>query len=116
MLKSMAELDISPEVGKGILQEIKARSASLKLSEKAYRVAQGLDSVAELTEYWSTAFEKDDHKIEEDPLSIVTTDLENILDQSYKDQGLRWRLDCLNKSLGSLRIGQGYSPSQCGGR
>lgn len=32
-------------------------------------------------------------------------DLEGLLERTYADQGYRWRLDCLNKSLGSLRSG-----------
>lgn len=105
MLKSLSELRISPEVGQGILLEIKTRSGALKLSEKAYKVAQGIETVQDLQSYYTEAFEKVDHTQQEDSLTEITTNLEDILDQSYKDQGLRWRLDCLNKSLGSLREG-----------
>jgi KaiC/GvpD/RAD55 family RecA-like ATPase len=105
MLESLSELRISPEVGQGILLEIKTRSGALKLSEKAYKVAQGIETVQDLQSYYTEAFEKVDHTQQEDSLTEITTNLEDILDQSYKDQGLRWRLDCLNKSLGSLREG-----------
>ncbi len=38
-------------------------------------------------------------------MEAVTTDLEALIKETYAAQGLRWRLDCLNKSLGSLRAG-----------
>lgn len=69
-------------------------------------MAQGLDSVADLTEYWSTAWEKVDHSAElrEEVDDVNTTFLE-LMANANTQQGLRWRLDCLNKSLGSLRAG-----------
>jgi len=47
---------------------------------------------------------EDDHK-KVDELKIITTDLEELIHATYQDQGVRWRLNCLNKSLGSLRKG-----------
>jgi replicative DNA helicase len=38
-------------------------------------------------------------------LDTVSTDLEQILADTQDKPGYRWRLDCLNKSLGSLREG-----------
>jgi KaiC/GvpD/RAD55 family RecA-like ATPase len=35
----------------------------------------------------------------------ITTDLELLAEHAVNQPGLRWRLDCLNKSLGSLRKG-----------
>ena len=105
MLKSLSELRIAPEVGQGILLEIKTRSEALKLSEKAYKVAQGIETVQDLQSYYAEAFEKVDHTLQADSLTEITTNLEDIVEQSYQGTGLRWRLDCLNKSLGSLRVG-----------
>lgn len=39
------------------------------------------------------------------PLNTVTNDLEVLINEIKSEQGYRWRLDCLNKSLGSLRAG-----------
>jgi replicative DNA helicase len=38
-------------------------------------------------------------------LEPLTTDLEELLQDVYQRPGLRWRLSCLNESLGSLRSG-----------
>jgi replicative DNA helicase len=103
LLKTLSGLTISPEVGQGILEDIKRRQGALKLSEKAFRVAQGLEDDTELQalmESWGTV----DHK-QAAGLQYVTHDLEELIEQSYSETGYRWRLDCLNKSLGSLRQG-----------
>lgn len=106
MFKSLSELKISDEVGEGILLEIKSRSEALKLSEKAYKVAQGLDTVDSLLEFYAEAFEKVDHtRLEPDPIDDVNTNFLELMVNVNTKQGLRWRLDCLNKSLGSLRQG-----------
>lgn len=96
---------IDPEVGVGIIQQIKARQGALKLSERAFRVAQGLDDVEKLAEDYKKWFDNDSVVTEKLTLDEVSTDLELLLEKNYAEQGLRWRLDCLNKSLGSLRRG-----------
>ena len=106
LFKTLQDTPVSDEVGKGIVTQIKRRRASLKLSEKAFRVAQGLDPLEALQEFYAKEFNevdgpnRDDHQD-----SFVTHDLEELLTHSYADSGLRWRLNCLNKSLGSLRPG-----------
>lgn len=47
----------------------------------------------------------EDTKVDHSGLTAVTNDLEELIEQAYTEQGYRWRLDCLNKSLGSLRRG-----------
>jgi replicative DNA helicase len=103
MLKTLSELVISPEVGQGILEDIKRRQGALKLSEMSFRVAQGLQDDTELQAMmasWGTV----DHT-RELGLQAITHDLEELIEHSYSDTGYRWRLDALNKSLGSLRSG-----------
>lgn len=79
------------------------RKRFLKLSDLSFQVAQGFKTKDELEEFWK----KDDHKaiIDEFPLQNVSSDLEELIEHAYKEQGLRWRLDGLNKSIGSLRPG-----------
>ena len=84
-----------------------AKKQALKLSEKAFAVAQGKLSVDELHEFYEKEIKRDDHQQEatELPLSTISLDLNEIIESTYAEQGLRWRLNCLNKSLGSLRMG-----------
>lgn len=69
-------------------------------------MAQGHASVIDLENDWELWFNKDkDDELSDLPLNEVSNDLEELIEQTYSEQGLRWRLDCLNKSLGSLRSG-----------
>jgi replicative DNA helicase len=87
-----------------LLGQIKARKDALNLSEKAYKVAQGVDSVESLQDFYAETFAKDDHH-HALPLTEVTHNLGELIEQCYTEEGARWRLNCLNKSLGSLRKG-----------
>lgn len=101
LLKTLQDAEISEEVGGYLLSQIKSKKAALKLSETAFKVAQGIlpkDDLIELMDDWD-----EDPDIRELPLKQIN--LYEALDNAYKDRGLRWRLDCLNKSLGSLRAG-----------
>lgn len=103
MFKTLQDTPVSDDVGRDIVTQIKLRKASLKLSEKAFRVAQGLDPLEALQEFYLKEFNEVDHQPE--TIEYVTHNLEELLTHSYADSGLRWRLNCLNKSLGSLRPG-----------
>lgn len=103
LFKALKSLSIKPEVGRGILEDVRRRKVALKLSELSFRLAQGLDTPDKLQDYWNTEYVKVDHQ--EHGLSATTQDLEELIEQTYHKPGYRWRLDCLNKSLGSLRNG-----------
>lgn len=104
MFKQLSSLVISPEVGDTILREVRGRKTALKLSELAYKVANGSSKLAELTEFYDKEYQQVDHTSLL-PIDETTQDLEYLIDHNYKEQGLRWRLSCLNRSLGSLREG-----------
>jgi len=104
LFKTLQDTPVSDDVGRDLVTQIRLRKASLKLSEKAFRVAQGLDPLEVLQEFYDKEFNEVDHQPQND-VEYVTHDLEELLKHSYADSGLRWRLDSLNKSLGSLRPG-----------
>lgn len=92
------------DVGVGILRVIKRRQAALKLSESALRFATGTgkeDTVRELAAWLNE--DGVDELAEE--YETVTDNLEQLLSETIHKSGLRWRLECLNRSLGSLRKG-----------
>jgi KaiC/GvpD/RAD55 family RecA-like ATPase len=104
LFKTLAEVQIDPEVGVGILKQIKARQEALNLSEELVKFATGysdVDRVNERIAFWSKGYEHED--LEE--IETVSDDLEFLLAETVQKPGLRWRLDSLNKSLGSLRKG-----------
>lgn len=89
-----------------VLSKVRERRLSLNISEAAYNLAQGIGTQEQL----STLFKElgDTHAsplAETDEALFVTTDLEDLVNNAVMKPGLRWRLDFLNKSLGSLRKG-----------
>lgn len=105
LFKRLSEAEISEDVGDTLLQEQRRRKAAVKLAEHAYKRATGNLSEDDLYDLWEQLYPKVDHQDGDLPIKEVELDLENLLEKSYADQGYRWRLDCLNKSLGSLRDG-----------
>lgn len=96
-------ISITEDVGDSILAAIKQRKTALALSEKAFQYTQGYAKVEEISAL-AEAFKTTEVQ-SEDTTEYVSTDLEELLDTTISRPGLRWRLDCLNKSLGSLRKG-----------
>jgi replicative DNA helicase len=101
LFKTLSEAQIDPTLGVGILKQIKQRQQAIKLSEQAVKFATGYadaNSVVELAKLLEVENEED---LEE--LEVVSDDLDFLLSETVQKPGLRWRLNCLNKSLGSLR-------------
>lgn len=102
MLQDLRNVSIDDAVGESILAAMTRKKVATSLSEAAYKLASGVGSLEEvqrLTEALNAPSEK------EDVFETVTTDLEILASNAVNKPGLRWRLDCLNKSLGSLRKG-----------
>ncbi len=102
LIKRAAEAEIGDEVGAGILQQMKQRQAALKLSEEAFAFSQGRSSVEKLKEVSAALDTPQEIADEIDGLDL---DLDRLLDSAVRIPGLRWRLNFLNASLGSLRKG-----------
>lgn len=103
LFKTLSEITLDSDIAVGLLKAIKKRQIALKLSESALRFATGhgkMEAVAELAKF----LEEDQHEAV-DEIEVVSDDLEQLLSETILKPGLRWRLNCLNKSLGSLRKG-----------
>ena len=102
LFQALQDAEITEDGGTYVLEQIIARKRALKLSDLAFQVAQGFKKHEDLVEAM-----KDDHQPQVDdlPLKEVSTDLDILLENVYAKPGLRWRLDGLNKALGSLRSG-----------
>lgn len=105
LFKTISELTIDDDVALGIVQAINQRARALKLSELSYKLGTGLVKKEE----FDLALEEFNKSYEEKELTevneFVTSNLEELLEGTYTESGLRFRLNCLNKSLGSLRKG-----------
>jgi hypothetical protein len=101
LFKTLSETQLDPEVGVGLLKAIKRRQQALNLSEAAMQFATGhadMSKVVELAKELET-------EVPEETDGPALLDLEDILETAILKPGIRWRLNCLNKSLGSLREG-----------
>jgi len=103
LFDQLSVLDVSEDVGHEILAAMSRNKVALQLAEKAYSFTQGFASLEELGELSEKLLGKTVEQA--DDTEYVTTDLDTLLSDVVTTHGLRWRLDCLNKSLGSLRQG-----------
>lgn len=103
LFKTLEETPLDPEVGVGILKQIKTRQQALKLSEEAVKFATGFSDVETVLKL--ATFLEEEYEEELDDIETVDDDLESLLAETVQKPGLRWRLNSLNKSLGSLRKG-----------
>lgn len=99
----LRKVSLSADAGIQILKDIQHRQAALKLSELSYRVSTGSAEFSQAQEYLDIL--SGHTTVSADELIPLNTDLETLLQDVYQRPGLRWRLNCLNKSLGSLRAG-----------
>ena len=86
-----------------LLKAHKKRSIAGDLAKVALDVEDGSANPDDLMKLY-TEYESEDD-IDEEDSTEVDMNLETLYETQVKEQGLRWRLDFLNKSLGSLRKG-----------
>lgn len=87
------------------INTLRKNSVLREMALAAYEVSEGKkqpETVEKLIEKYNNIDPVVEVK-EED--LFVTTDLNDLINSTVKSKGLRWRLDSLNKSLGSLRTG-----------
>jgi replicative DNA helicase len=84
-----------------LLESIKNRKLLEDISAAAYDASKGFKEVTDIL----SLVDKLTNPVDETVVEYVTDDLEDILSDTVKTPGLRWRLNMLNKSLGSLRKG-----------
>ena len=84
-----------------LIDSLKRRNVLQKVSIAAYEEAEGKKDPGYTESILATLGPQTADYIE----LAVTDDLEELLNATYKTPGLRWRLSCLNQSLGSLRKG-----------
>lgn len=102
LFESLSEAEIGEATGLAMLKQIKERRESLRLSEAAFKFSNGNGTAEAVAEAYGKLTMAEQAKEE---FEFVTDDIEALLDSTVRQSGLRWRLDFLNKSLGSLRKG-----------
>ena len=84
-----------------LINSLKRNKLLQELSITAYEVTEGKKDYAAVE---SVISKLNIEPVEQD-FTFVTDDLEQLINENVKQHGFRWRLQCLNKSLGSLRKG-----------
>lgn len=90
---------------RALITSLKRGRVLRDLSITSYEVAEGKKPYEEVQKLLSSLGSEvgDTETEEENP--FITDSLSSLLDSTYKTPGLRWRLNALNRSLGSLRKG-----------
>jgi replicative DNA helicase len=95
--------DLDKEIYLELFKTLSETKIDPTLSEAAFKFSTGAGELTPVNELLEELNNDNPETTEE--FEFVTGDLEQLLHEVYQDKGLRWRLDCLNKSLGSLRKG-----------
>lgn len=88
------------ETVQNLLESFRTNRILIDLSSTAYDAQRGYKPLSEVLSLAKRLEEPLTFEIE-----YVSDDLQALLDKTYRTPGLRWRLDSLNRSLGSLRKG-----------
>ena len=94
-------LSVSEEILQSVLSSLSQKAAAGELAMAAMAVAEGQRPVDDLR----PLYEKLDTVSIESSSNFVNDDLEVLYSETVSNPGLRWRLNALNRSLGSLRRG-----------
>lgn len=105
LFSSLAELSISEAVGASLLKKLKQKQQLLKLSEQAYAASQGRSTIKEVASFLQTCVSEEEKISGDEETPFVTKTLTELVNGVVSTPGIRWPLNCLNKSLGSLRTG-----------
>lgn len=103
LFQRLREVDASVEFIDQYLAEIRRQKIANEIAIKSLDLSAGKGTIAEIDALVQEL--KADHPTTTTEIEFITDDLNELLDQQFSKPGLRWRLDCLNKSLGSLRKG-----------
>jgi len=103
VLETMRDADVKPELVGQLLKSYKQKTVLSQLALVSYDASEGrkgIEDVNKLVQQLDTV-----DTLEDEPLSFTTDDLELLHQDAFAKPGLRWRLNALNRSLGSLRKG-----------
>ena len=103
LLRGLEGSQIDDQLVGDILTTIRNKKLAYDLALVSLEVSEGRSSVDEI---FSTIDQFDKQQASAgDALPVISTNLEELYNESVRQPGLRWRLKTLNKMLGSLRKG-----------
>ena len=96
-------LPVDEDIVEATIASLRTKAGAGKLALAAMAVAEGKEPVEHLRQFYEEL-----DSVQEptnDSNDFVTQDLNTLYDETVSTPGLRWRLEALNRSLGSLRKG-----------
>jgi replicative DNA helicase len=104
VFKTLDSYEPNYETVKQLILSIKRAKTLREISIASYEVAEGKKEFDKLAPLLASLSEEQDQGSEQTD-EFVTDDLETLVNKVYLTPGLRWRLNTLNRMLGSLRKG-----------
>lgn len=101
LLKQINTAVINEDIINDILKSLKNKQLAHELTLHGLNVVEGKASIDHIFETLNKFEQQEEHS----NVSFVSSNLEELYNESVKQKGLRWRLSALNRSLGSLRTG-----------
>lgn len=101
IIDTLRTVDVSQTIVEDILKLYKEKTLAHEIALKAISVTEGKSNFDSLL----NIIEKPDNIEIENEIEFVSTDLQDLYTNHVQKRGLRWRLNTLNKSVGSIRKG-----------
>jgi replicative DNA helicase len=105
VIKNLENVEVSNTTTAILLQSFVDNRLLKEISLAAYEVTEGTlpkHKLAQLLEQYTA---EKDNKVSEEEFEFISDDIEELLTETFRKPGLRWRLNTLNQILGSLRGG-----------
>ena len=104
VLETMHNSDVRPELVEELLKAYKQKVVLSQLALVSYDASEGRKSIDDVNQLVKQLDHAEELKPTEEYV-FASDDLDELLNNTYAKPGLRWRLNALNHSLGSLRKG-----------
>ena len=105
ILQDINTVDTSTIIIDDILKDVLLKEKAYHIATTALEVSEGLKSFSDLLALTENLNATTDFVDTLETDSFITTDLDELYHTTINKPGLRWRLNSLNRSLGSLRKG-----------
>ena len=105
VIAAVDKLDVSSTTTSVLLQSFVDNKLLKEISLAAYEVTEGTLSKEKLSALLEQYTAEKDNSVSEEEFEFISDDIEELLTETFRKPGLRWRLNTLNQMLGSLRGG-----------
>lgn len=105
VIETLEKLEVSNVSTNVLLQSFVENKLLKEISLAAYDVTEGKLSKDKFHELLDSFTAEKSTQVFEEEFEFISDDIENLLTETFRKPGLRWRLHTLNQMLGSLRGG-----------